>query len=143
MKAFFRRTMTGLISESDDGNAILRGIKIGQSVMVEVTKPRNIQHHRLYWALVAKIARSIDVEPDNVSDVLKLRTGHFSTVNTKSGPVQLPRSISFASMDQAAFTGFFERCCNVIATEWLPHMTAGQVQVEVLDMMGMGAEEKK
>lgn len=142
MKAFFRRTMTGLIPEGDESNAILRGVKIGAVVMVEVSRPRNIQHHRLYWAMVSKIANAIDVEPENVSDVLKLKTGHFVTVNTRSGPVQLPRSISFAKMDQAEFKAFFERCCKVISTEWLPHMSARQVSDEVLNMMGMGEAEQ-
>lgn len=139
MKASFLRTMTGLIPEGDEANRILKGVKIGHPVMVEISRPRNINHHRLYWAMVSKIANAIDVEPENISDVLKLKTGHFVTVNTKSGPLQFPRSISFAKMDQAAFNTFFERCCKVIAEEWLPHMTSKQVQAEVLDMMGMAA----
>lgn len=137
MKAFFKRTLNGLTPEDEQAAKTLRGIKPGEVIAVEVTRPRNIQHHRLYWAMVSKIASAIDADPENVSDVLKLKTGHFVTVQTKSGPVQLPRSISFAAMDQAGFKDFFERCCRVISTEWLPHMSAKEVQSEVLQMMGV------
>lgn len=136
-KAFFRRTLAGLAPDDERAQDALRGVAIGAVVAVEVTRPRNLQHHRLYWALCTKIANAIDVTPENVSDVLKLRTGHFETVQTKSGPVHLPRSISFAKMDQAEFREYFERCCRVVSMEWLPHMSAKQVQAEVLEMMGV------
>lgn len=141
MKVFMVRTMNGLLPDDERATEALRGIKIGQTVAVEVTRPRNIQHHRLYWAMCSKIANAIDAEPENISDVLKLRTGHFVVVQTKTGPVHLPRSISFAKMDQPAFREFFERCCKVISTEWLPHMSAKQVQTEVLEMMGIPTNE--
>lgn len=143
MKVFMVRTMSGLAPDPTDERsaAALRGVKIGASVAVEVTRPRNIQHHRLYWAMCSKLAGSIDAEPENISDVLKIRTGHCVTIQTKSGPIQLPRSISFAAMDQAEFREFFERCCRVISMEWLPHMSAKQVQTDVLEMMGITWEQ--
>lgn len=137
MKVFMVRTINGLLPDDERATEALRGIKIGQTVAVEVTRPRNIQHHRLYWAMCTKIGNALDVAPENISDVLKLRTGHFVVVHTKAGPVHLPRSISFAAMDQAAFREFFERCAKVISMEWLPHMSAKQVQAEVLEMMGI------
>jgi hypothetical protein len=137
MKHFFRRTMSGLVPADDEAEKALRGVKPGVVVAVEVTRPRNIQHHRLYWAMCSKIANAIEAEPENISDVLKLKTGHFVTVQTKGGPVHLPRSISFAKMDQGEFREFFERCCRVISMEWLPHMSARQVQSEILEMMGV------
>lgn len=141
MKAFFKRTLTGLTAEDEQAAKTLRGIKPGEVVAVEVTRPRNINHHRLYWAMCSKIGNAIDVEPENISDVLKLKTGHFVTVATKDGPVHLPRSISFAKMDQGEFREFFERCCRIISIEWLPHMNAKQVQTEILEMMGVNLEQ--
>lgn len=137
MTAFFKRTATGLAPDGDEAATAMRGIKIGEIVAVEIKRPRNMKHLRLYWALVSHIANAIDVEPESISDVLKLKTGHFVTVNTKSGPLQFPRSISFAKMDQAAFGAFFERCCRVICTEWVPGMSSKQLQDEVLEFMGV------
>ena len=136
-KTFFRRTLAGLAPDDDGASEALRGVQIGQVVAVEISRPRNLQHHRLYWALVSRIASALDIDRENVSDVLKLRTGHFVTVETRSGPVQLPRSISFAKMDQAEFSEFFERCCREISVAWLPHMNPTQIRSEIYEMMGL------
>lgn len=86
---------------------------------VEVKQPRNAAHHRLYWSLCARIAEARGVTAENVSDVLKIATGHVTTVRTKSyGEIHIPKSISFAKMDQTAFREFFERCVMVIYEEW-------------------------
>ena len=135
------RTINGLLPDDERATEALRGIKIGQTVAVEVTRPRNIQHHRLYWAMCTKIGNALDVAPENISDVLKLRTGHFVVVHTKTGPVHLPRSISFAAMDQAAFREFFERCAKVISMEWLPHMKADEIRAQIEQMVGIPVEK--
>lgn len=142
-KVFMVRTMAGLAPDQTDERSIaaLKGVKIGQAVMVEVTRPRNLQMHRLYWAMVGKIADAVDLPAEAVSDHLKCETGHCHVIKTKSGVRRYPKSIAFAAMDQPAFREFFERCCRVISTEWLPHMSAKQVQSEVLEMMGITWEQ--
>ena len=135
MKAFFIRTLHGLQPEDDNAAQSLRGVRIGQSVAVEVSRPRNVQHHRLYWKLVSVIAESIGAEPETVSDVLKLRTGHVRTIQTKQGLVRLPKSISFAQLDQAGFNAFFDRCCVVICEEWLAGMKADELRKQIEDIV--------
>ena len=135
MKALFVRTLHGLMPEDEQGLAALRGVKIGSSVQIEVSRPRNIQHLRLYWNLVSVIAESIGAEAETVSDVLKLRTGHVRTIQTKQGIVRLPKSISFAQLDQAGFSAFFDKACVVVCQEWLPHMKADQLRQDIEDMV--------
>src|ERR1043166_2381612 len=84
-------------------------LPFGKVVHVEMKQPRNGKHHRLYWTLCTRIANAIGAEPETVSDVLKIRTGHCTTVMTKRGDLHLPKSISFAAMDQTAFNTFFDR----------------------------------
>lgn len=133
--------MTGLAAVDDTAVEALRGIKFGTLVQVEVIRVRNAKHHRLYWAMCAKIANAVGLTPENVSDVLKLHTGHYTTIVTDRGTYKVPKSISFAAMDQVAFREFFDRCCEVICIEWLPHMTKAQVRTEVLQMMGIDWKE--
>lgn len=91
----------------------------GKPLHVEVKQPRNAAFHRLYWALCARIADARGVTSENVSDVLKIATGHFQLVRTKSyGDIHIPKSISFAKMDQTEFRSFFERCVMVVYEEW-------------------------
>jgi hypothetical protein len=44
-------------------------------------------------------------------------------------------------MDQDAFRVFFDKCCEAICFEWLPHMTGAQLRTEVLQMMGITWDE--
>lgn len=86
---------------------------------VEVKLPRNGAHHRLYWGLCQRIGAALGIDSENVSDVLKISTGHCKFVRSKRyGVLRVPKSISFAAMDQAAFSEFFERCVVCICEEW-------------------------
>ena len=94
-------------------------LPVGKPLHVEVKQPRNAAFHRLYWSLCARIANAKGVTAENISDVLKVATGHVTTVSTKSyGRIHIPKSISFAAMDQTAFREFFERCVVVVYDEW-------------------------
>lgn len=138
MKAFFQKTPENTLRPADDAGAeVLQGLKVGAYVYVAVTRPRNIQHHRLYWALCSHIAEAIGADRENVSDVIKLRTGHCTIVQTKTERVRLPRSISFAKMDQAEFRVFFERCVKVICEEFLPGQKPSALIREIEQMVGI------
>ena len=140
MKAFFQKTDQGTLRPVDAAGAeVLQGVKVGALVFVDVTRPRNPSHHRLYWALCAHIAEAIDATPENVSDVIKLRTGHCTIVETKQGQVTLPRSNSFAKMDQAEFSAFFERAVRVVCEGFLSHQAPTNLTREIEQMIGATA----
>jgi hypothetical protein len=138
MKAFFQKTPEGTLRPADEASAeVLQGLKVGAFVAVEVTRPRNIQHMRLYWQLCSHIAQAIGASRENVSDVLKLRTGHFTVVQTKTERIRLPRSISFAKLDQAEFRTFFEECVRVVCEEFLPTQKPSELLREIEQMVGL------
>lgn len=108
-----------LLPDGDESIAEFSKFPFGRSLRCEVKQPRNASHHRLYWALCARIAGGLGVDSENISDVLKLATGHYTTIRSKSmGEIRLPKSIAFAQMDQQAFAKFFEECVRVIYAEW-------------------------
>lgn len=91
----------------------------GKAVRAKIERPRNPSFHRLYFALCARIANAKGVPTENISDVLKIATGHVTILKTRSyGEVHVPKSISFAAMDDLAFRDFFERCVQTIYQEW-------------------------
>lgn len=136
-KAFFIKTLSGLQPEDDAGREALRGLGLGEVVECEIRRPRNIKMHRLFWKLCSTIAEAVGTTTaENVCDVLKFRTGHVRQIETKKGVVKVPRSISFAQMDQAAFNTFFDRACAVVCEEWLPHMEASELRREIEQMAG-------
>jgi hypothetical protein len=138
-KHIFIRQVNSLTPADECAREALTGIPIGSQVSVEVSRPRNIQHHRKYWALCSAIAKSIGAQPENVSDVLKLRSGHFVVVQTLKERIQLPRSIAFHKMDQAAFNKFFEECAQVICSEFLPHLKPSDLTGQIEQMLGIAA----
>lgn len=141
-KPLFIRQPNGLTPGNDAAREALKGIAIGSIVACEVSRPRNLKHHRLYWGLVGSIASSIGAKSENVSDVIKLRSGHFTVVQTKKERYQFPRSISFAKMNQAEFSAFFESACRVVCEEFLPHMKPGDLRKEIETMVGLPAESE-
>src|SRR4051812_3219687 len=116
---YARRVNNALLPDGDESIAEFAKLPFGKSLRVEVRQPRNVQFHKLYFALCKRIADGIGSTSENISDVLKVATGHVHIIRTKSyGDVTVPKSISFAKMDQTEFSGFFERCVKVIYDEW-------------------------
>lgn len=101
----------------------LDGIKEGREVMLTVRKPRNPKHHRLLWALLKMVVDNTDrwPSPDVLLDDLKLATGHadlrFDIL--KGRPYMVPKSISFAAMDQDAFRLWFDAAIDILASKVL------------------------
>lgn len=141
MKAFFTRTAIGLQPADDAAREALAGVPLGAEVACDVTRPRNIRFHRLYWGLVSAIASSIGAQAETVSDVLKVRTGHVRVIKTKDGLLEFPASIAFSKMDQAQFKAFYDRCCMFICEEWLPHLKASELKTQIEQMVGLPTEE--
>lgn len=114
-----RRVGSVLHPSGNDAIAALSKLPFGRTLKVEVKQPRNGNFHRLYWALCARIGDAVGVDPENISDLLKIETGHCVIVKSKTyGELRLPRSISYAAMDNDAFKTFFDRCVVVVCETW-------------------------
>jgi hypothetical protein len=110
---FMERTVGGLKPCDDYGIEVLRKIKMGEVIQCELNKPRNLAHHRKFWALL-NVFWAAAGEWSSAYAVLielKVRLGHVQKVVIRETGeiVSVPRSISFASMDQMAFEEFYER----------------------------------
>lgn len=119
MDLWLRRIGEGLVPDSVDSAAEFARLPFGKSLHCEVKQPRNSSHHRLYWALCARIAQAKDLTSENVSDLFKIASGHCEIIRSKKyGDIRLPKSISFAKMEQTEFSAFFERCVKICYEEW-------------------------
>lgn len=119
------------------GEAVLKKLGQGEIVSVELIRPRNVQHHRKFFALLQIILENQDFYKsiDDLLDVCKLRIGHVRTVQTKDGTVSIPESISFAAMDQDAFNAFYDRACNWVITEVIPGLAKKDLDAEVEEQL--------
>lgn len=109
---YLTRTVSGLSASDDAAKAVLRKIKLGEVVKVDIQRPRNIKHHRQFFALLNAVWAAAGDWP-SVEDLLielKLRLGITKDVIVReSGEVvKVLGSISFASMNQDEFEAFYE-----------------------------------
>ncbi len=130
---------------TEAGEAVLSKIAVGAVVKVRVVQPRNIQHHRLFFALIDIVYQNLpetsDIpSPDALLGAMKLAVGHYDVCQSSGGhEFRIPKSISFAAMDQTAFDQFFQRCCDVIAQHFLPGVTEATLRAEIMEMTGIAA----
>lgn len=82
-------------------------------LLVRLRQPRNIKHHRKYWALVRAACGASGLWHGN-NDLchlwLKHQTGHVDLIRLADGTeIQIPKSINFASMGQREFSTYYDR----------------------------------
>lgn len=121
----------------------------GKELRADVTQSRNLAHHKLYWALCAAVAEAIDVTREEISDTLKLRTGHFEleAVEAEEGKWQTVarlKSIAFHKMDQIKFGEFFERCIRVVYERWygLGHNSSKGLKARIDELLAPTTEKR-
>lgn len=139
---YLTKRLNALVPSDPKTAELIAALPHGATVRAVVTKPRNPAHHRLLWALLAKVveAGANFESADALLFYLKVRLGHCDIVQgTKGHKYPMPRSISFASMDQQAFKRFYEAAVRVIVTEVLPGVTESELTQEVNAMIGDAA----
>lgn len=111
------KRLNGLFPCDDASAEVVRALGQGEIIRATVRKPRNVKFHRKFFALLQLVNDATDKWP-NVEQLLvelKFRLGHVDTVQLSTGElVRLPRSISFAKMDDTEFAQFFDRSLKVL-----------------------------
>ena len=99
----------------------LAKIKQGQVVCYEIKRPRNGGFHRKYFALLGIVVDNCDYNLEQLLHIIKLKLGHFEQIiNTNGKVIYIPKSISFAKMDQDQFEEFYSKTINVILKDFIP-----------------------
>lgn len=132
----------GLFPVDEEGVEILTKLKLGRDVGCDVKKRRNPKHHRLFFQMIqflqthSPIFEHMPTEKAKYAIKLATGCGQFF-VDTETGQsIFVPRSISFASMEQGEFEHFFDDFCKVAAHRWMPAgTTAESVRAELLKMI--------
>jgi len=133
--AFFRKELGGLRPEGDTATAVLGKIKLGDVVKVEIKRPRNLAHHRKFWALMNLVFENQEhyESVENMVAAMKTAVGHCDFMPSKDGNtmIAIPKSIAFHKMDQTEFETFYENCLNVIAKHFIPGIDKDDLRKEV------------
>lgn len=144
VKILVVKKLSGLYPVDESGEAVIRKFGLGEIVSIDVTRPRNVAFHRKFFAMLHIILQNQDhyKSMDALLTVCKLATGHYYTVETKSGLVKIPDSISFAGMDETKFADFYDRACTWVVEEVIPGLDRQGLNDEVrMKLQDFGAPE--
>jgi len=127
------KTLSGLQPVYEDGEKVIRGLKLGEIVSVDVVRPRNGKFHNKFFALLNLIYQNQETYKslDVMLSVCKLKTGHYDVVTLEGKEWHLPKSISFANMDDAEFKDFYDRVCQWIIEDVIPGLDRRGLDEEV------------
>jgi hypothetical protein len=142
VKILARKQFGTLRPVDEAGEDALRAIANGSLIQIEIKRPRNVQHHRKYWALVSIVAQNTERYPDaeTVHEAIKIAVGLRTQIQLPDGTVgYIPGSIAFHKMDQDAFSIFYDRVCDAVAKYFLPGVNSEDLKREVESMIGVAA----
>lgn len=115
----------------------LRGLKNGETVRAQITRPRNAGHHRKFFALMKVVFDNQSRYPTlkHLVDAIKLAIGHCDERKVDGKDIVVLRSISFAKLDQSGFEQFYDRVLDLVLTKILPHVARSDIEARVLDII--------
>ena len=116
MEIFLKRIGARLVPINDLGNEQLAELPLDEIIKAKISRPRNVGHHRKFFALVKVVFDNQDhyTNQETMRKVMIMQAGYYDTIKVMKGDtVYLPKSISFGSMDQNEFQEFYERFLDV------------------------------
>jgi hypothetical protein len=135
-----RRTVAGLTADDEAARDVMRKVKIGDVVRVDVQRPRSHKNLRRWWALMNLIAQnSEDIKsPEAAHDLVKILAGHCTHIVSKStGEVyQIADSIAFGRLSEDEFQDVWQRAVKAVAEHILPGVTDADIEAEIMQIIG-------
>ena len=123
MKLLVVNTPRGLVPFGDDDYEAKKKLRIGETYTVDVKIARNVEFHRKYFAMIAYAWEFLNeqeierfVTKENFRKYLEITAGHCEIFYHPrlQEYVEMPKSISFGSMDNAEFSDLYNRVKDVI-----------------------------
>ena len=128
------RRGSGLYPIDEPGQDVLSRLPQREYVKVNITRPRNLAHHRKFFAMLQLVFSNQDRydQFEHFLAALKIALGHCDTIVLANGSCNyLPKSISFTNMDQTEFDQFYNRACDLIAERIIPGLNTDWIKAEV------------
>lgn len=139
-------TARGLIPLYDEDLDEKKRLRLGQVYEVTVKRPRNLAFHRKFFALI-NIAWQYQSEIRqeklfrNSMDVFRhtvmLNAGICERIWSTSRKefVDIPKSVSFAKMDEAEFEKCYNACLDVILRYFVNHVPESEFKMNIEEFL--------
>ena len=125
-KTLYRRTSKGFEPANDYAEEWAKSVKIGQTVELKGSKPRNAVFHALWWAILGDIAKHVDMSARQLHEIAKTGTGVNKVqkvISPRTGRevwITIPGRTDFAHMDQVEFKRWTREAATFFCTNFLP-----------------------
>lgn len=134
---YLTKTAGGALASADQQSAeYIAKLKLGATVTATVRQPRNVRFHRKFWALLnvaydawEPVGKEYKGQPvqknfEQFRRDVTILAGYYESTYTLKGDVRLvPKSISFASMDEDEFGKLYSAIIDVILSRILTNYT--------------------
>lgn len=137
-KIYLRRSGDVLKPLSQNDYDELARIKDDEIIYVDYKKPRNPQFHNKFMSMIRVVYDNQEQEPSIETMLAKVKVdlGYYDTMFTGKYEIRVPKSISFAAMDELAFHAFYQRAVGACLYRWLPHTTPEELEEYVSQIEG-------
>jgi len=124
------RKGTALYPEMGADLKMLEAFPQNQRIKVTLSTGRVPSRLRFYWSFLHKVVEATEATPDveSLHTLIKMETGYTIPARVKGYIINLPRSISFASMTEEEFSSFLEGALRYISGSFgiTPEMAFGK-----------------
>jgi hypothetical protein len=134
----FRKTLSGLKPADEGAEEALRKVPLDKVVAVKIKRPRNLGHHRKFFALLKIVFENQEVYASEQAllAAIKIATGHCVPLVLADGTrAFVPSSISFASMDQTEFEAFWDKVVTLVCAKIIPNLKREDLEAEIMTMV--------
>ena len=142
MELLLLNTAQGLKPMYDEDYDEKKKLAIGTVYRARISVPRNTQFHRKYfsmincaWDLLTERARQAMGSKEAFRKTVQIAAGHCERVYSiaRQEFIEIPKSISFGSMDQAEFEDLYQSVRDVIIGQCLKHITVEQFEQTMMN----------
>ena len=150
MDAFFTKLPNAsFIPASEDDAELLSKVKVGETVRLTLTRPRNLAFHRKYFALLnlafdywtppeGKAMKGVEPERnfDTFRHDIAILCGYYDATYRLNGDVRLEaKSISFGSMSEDDFEKLYSATITVVINRVCVSYTENELRRQVEDLI--------
>ena len=150
MNLFLTKVNLGLIPADIDSEIEYRKIKLGATVKVKITNPRNIQFHRKYFALLNFAfehwtppeldSNKWNITPEKSFDRFRkdliIMAGYYDATHRLDGSVRIEaKSISFANMTADNFAELYSNTIDAVLKHILTNYSRDDLDDTVEQLM--------
>lgn len=146
MKLLVKVTSTGLKPLYDEDLEEKKKLKMGETYEVTVKRPRNVEFHRKYFALL-NTAWAYQTEAvqkgcfsnsfDCFRHTILLNTGFCERIYSYSRQeyIDIPKSVSFGKMSESEFQDVYSRTLDFIIQNLLPNISEQEFKDNIEEFM--------